>query len=178
MNIDRAKLQRKSDALIELLKTHQSVYVHIDSRFAGVVLPKEFMGRPQVALQLGSNLIIPMQDFSMNALGWSVVLSFTRTAFRCQVPWGAVYLIVGDSGIGASWPNDTPTEAVVRRTEEKAATAPPGAAIKRSLPPGWKVIEGGAGAAPAASQKAKPKTLRPKPKSPRGPYRRPGPEAG
>ncbi len=176
-NIDHRKLRlRKQDALVELLRTHASVYVHVDTRVPGVMAPKKLLGQPQVAFQLGSNLAVPIQELTIHDEGWSAVMAFgpNRTAAKCIFPWKAVYFIVGDSGIGANWPLDTPHEllAKIEAAPEKPAGKAPGTA-KRTLPSGWKVIEGG-----AAGKKAEPEPPPTGPHAPRGYRRKPLPPAG
>jgi hypothetical protein len=152
MTLDPKKMYSKPEALNELLREENSVFVHVDTRLDGVDLPKPLLGRPQVALQLGHNMTIPVRDLTMDAHEWSATLSFDRTPFFCTIPWSAVYLIVGDSGRGASWPDDIPFEARVEQAEEgqkgyprprfrasDVDKAPP----KRRLPPGWRVLDGG-----------------------------------
>jgi len=176
MNVDRAKLFLKQDALNELLRTHFSVYVHCDTRTPGVILPKQLLGRPQVCLELGLNMPTPIREFAMNDNGWTAVMSFGSTAFRCFLPWKAVFFIVGDSGFGAQWPVDVPVEAVVQPAADAAASGTlshgavpePLTAPKRELPKGWRVIEGGGKGKPPAP------LLKPPPTPKRG-YRRPGP---
>jgi hypothetical protein len=160
MEVDLKRLAKKEDALLELLATHHSVYVHVDTRRRGVVVPPHLAGHPQIGFQLGLNLPVPIRDLIVDELGWSATLSFSRVLHRVYVPWSAIYLIVGDSGIGNHWPKDTPHEAQVQRTADAAhavkshlhveaqdgATRPAlkAAPTRKLLPKGWKIIDGGA----------------------------------
>jgi hypothetical protein len=157
MTLDPRKLcGAKTDALKELLRAENSVFVHVDTRLDGVNLPKPLLGRPQVALQLGYNMTVPVRDLTMDQHEWSATLSFDRTPFFCTIPWAAVYLIVGDSGRGASWPDDIPFEARVQREDgqrgyprprfKNPEEAPPPA--KRQLPANWRVFDGGLSSVP------------------------------
>ncbi len=144
--VDKARLLKKEEALLELLSTHHQVYVHLDSRRRGVLVPKELQGRPQLAFCLGLNLPVPIRDLLIKDDGWSATLSIGRVLHRVYVPWHAVFLIVGDSGIGNHWPKDTPKEARIQREETPPLAAPEKAIreARKTLPPGWKIIEGGA----------------------------------
>jgi hypothetical protein len=145
--VDPKRLVHKEDCLLELLASHRSVYVHVDTRVAGVLVPPQLRGKPQVAFCLGLNLPVPVRDLVVNDEGWTATLSFGRRPHLVKAPWSAVYLIVGDSGIGANWPVDTPKDAQVKRggvgealdalkADEKMEKA-------KTLPPGWKIIDGG-----------------------------------
>jgi hypothetical protein len=151
--LDPRRKYSKIEVLNELLRVESSVFVHVDTRLDGVVLPQPLLGRPQVALQLGHNMTIPVRDLTMDPHEWSATLSFDRTPFFCTIPWSAVYLIVGDSGEGASWPDDIPFEARVQSAEDsRTSYRRPGVKEdhqqenpqKRQLPPGWRVLDGGA----------------------------------
>ena len=137
-----SKTHAKTFVLHKLLSESYSAYVHLDSRRKGVVVPKELLGRPQLVLQLGMNLVVPLTDFKMSPEGWSATLSFGRRPFHCTVPWEAIYLIVNDDGMGAVWAEDAPTEVDIPGQEKRDPT--PAAVEKRkTLPPGWRVVEGG-----------------------------------
>lgn len=144
--VDPQNLKTKPSALKELLRTHHSVYVHIDSRKDGVIVPKN-LRQPQLALQLGLNLPVPIKDFAFDAKGWHATLSFDRSPFTVFVPWEAVFAIIGDSGIGAQWTKDMPPEARLQRHADISTSSPP-VPVQRDpvkhqkLPVGWRVIDG------------------------------------
>ena len=144
--VDPQKLKTKPSALHELLSKHHSVYVHVDSRKHGVIVPKH-LRQPQLALHLGLNLPVPIKDLNLDAKGWHATLSFDRQPFTVFVPWEAVFAIVGDSGIGVQWEKDMPPEARLHRLSDISTDAPPVAIGRdpvkhRNLPPGWRVIDG------------------------------------
>ena len=146
----------KQEALESLLAAHRSIYVHLDTRHPGVIVPEALRGQPQLALQLGYNMAIPIADLHCDDNGWSATLSFGRRPFFCAVPWGAVFFIVSETGIGCHWPLDTPPEVVVQREGEEAkpalalrpkktvaAVSADAVTKKLRLPAGWIVIDGG-----------------------------------
>lgn len=143
--VDPTRLLKKDEALLELMSVFSSVFVHVDTRKLNVVVPKQLLGQPQVVFELGLNMPNPIRGLKINEEGWSAVLSFGNQSFRCTLPWSSVYLIVGNTGIGSEWPKDRPKEARIQRLGEKADDAPAERAETRArtLPPGWKVIEGG-----------------------------------
>lgn len=146
--IDRVKLTMKPSAFTELLRTHHSVFVHLDSRQQDVIVPKQ-LRQPQLRLQLGLNMECPMPDLKSDENGFSATLRFGGTFFHVVVPWSAVYVIVGDSGIGNVWEKDAPPEADIPRRnatfDENMKTLQTGRDPEKhkNLPPGFRVIEGG-----------------------------------
>lgn len=137
----------KPEVLHHLL-CHGSVYVHIDSRVSDVWVPKACRGRAQLVLQVGFSLALPVQDFKMTPEGWSATLSFDRQPFHCSIPWKAVYCMVGDDAKGFLWDEDVPPEVDMRGGEEKPEEK------RKTLPPNWRVIDGGKSAKTDAKPQA------------------------
>jgi stringent starvation protein B len=144
--VDPKKLTNKISALNELLSTHYSVYVHVDSRRPGVIVPPT-LKQPQLVLQLGLNMPNPIRALLIDEKGFSATLSFGATPTQVFVPWDAVFLIVGDSGIGCQYPKDAPPEALVKQERVASGAAPlptnRDPEKHKKLPPGWGVIDGG-----------------------------------
>ena len=114
-----------------------SLFVHLDPRVEGVVVPRHFRAQPQLVLQFGMNLPVPIADLEVDEEGVFGTLSFSRSPFYCRIPWRSVFGMVGDDGMGVVWPDDLPpeVEAEVRAAEAKARR------------PALRAIEGGAGKA-------------------------------
>lgn len=123
------QLPPKKEVALALLEG-PSVFVHLDPRREGVVVPKWFLGQPQLVLQVGLNMTIPIPDLRVDEDGVSCTLSFSRTPFWCSIPWSAVYALVGEDGRGMVWPNDVPPE-VALQMQQKAAP-PPGKQAKKT----------------------------------------------
>lgn len=87
-----------------------SVYIHLDPRREGVVVPKWFTQQPQLVLQVGLNMAVRIPDLDVGDDGVSCTLSFNRSPFWCHLPWSAVYGLVGEDGRGMIWPDDVPEE--------------------------------------------------------------------
>ncbi|MBI5513529.1 MAG: hypothetical protein HY909_07145 [Deltaproteobacteria bacterium] len=113
-----------------------SVFLHLDPRRAGVVVPSWLAVKPQLVLQLGLNFAIPIPDLEIDDEGVRCTLSFNRAPFHCVLPWDAVYALVAEDGQVSVWHEDLPLELVpqpalaVRRDQP----APRGGRSKRPKP--------------------------------------------
>ncbi|MEO7111338.1 MAG: ClpXP protease specificity-enhancing factor SspB, partial [Polyangiaceae bacterium] len=74
-------------ALIE----QSSVHLHLDPRAPGVVVPAGFKQQPQLVLQVGMNMPVPIPDLYLDDEKMSCTLSFNRSPFFCIIPWDAVF---------------------------------------------------------------------------------------
>jgi hypothetical protein len=65
---------------------------------------------------------IPIPDLRVDENGIFGTLSFSRTPFACNVPWNAIFALVGDEGRGMVWPESMPAEIVaeVERETQRA----------------------------------------------------------
>ena len=117
-------LPPKKEVALALLE-RSSVHLHLDPRIAGVVVPLHFRKQPQLVLQIGLNMPVPIPDLRLDEEGMSCTLSFNRTPFYCVVPWSSVFAIVGDDAKGMVWPDDVPAE-IARQTQVRPVeSAPP-----------------------------------------------------
>lgn len=87
-----------------------SVFVHLDPRPESVMVPPWFKNQPQLVLQVGLNMPVPIPDLNVDEKGVSCTLSFNRSPQFCRVPWKAIYALVGEDGRGMVWPDDVPPE--------------------------------------------------------------------
>jgi hypothetical protein len=102
-------LPPKKEVMLALLE-RTSVFMHLDPRRAEVVGPPWFKKQPQLVLQLGLNMPVPIRDLSVDDECVSCTLSFNRSPFFCWVPWTAVFALVGEDGRALVWPDDVPPE--------------------------------------------------------------------
>jgi hypothetical protein len=127
-------LPPKKDVALALLE-RSSVYVHLDPRPPAAVVPPWFKKQPQLVLQVGMNMPVPIPDLRLDDDGLSCTLSFNRAPFFCVVPWTSVFAMVGDDGRGMVWPDDVPAEvarqAQVRIVEGGAEKESPKPALAR-----------------------------------------------
>jgi stringent starvation protein B len=114
-------LPKKKDVALALLE-QASVFVHLDPRTDKVAVPAWLKRQPQLVLQIGLNMAIPIPDLEVDEAGLSCTLSFNRSPHHCQIPWGAVFALVGDNGRGMVWPDDVPPE-VAAEAEKQAKAA-------------------------------------------------------
>ena len=122
----KSRLPPKKDVALALLES-STVYVHLDPRADGVSVPPWFKKQPQLVLQIGLNMPVPIPDLSLDGDGVSCTLSFNRTPQFCNVPWKAIYALVGEDGRGMVWPDDVPPEVA---TQTRTVQNKPGAEEK------------------------------------------------
>lgn len=146
------RLPKKKDVAVTLLE-QASVFVHLDPRTDKVIVPPWLKRQPQLVLQIGLNMAIPIPDLTVDDAGLSCTLSFNRSPHHCQIPWSAVFALVGDNGRGMVWPDDVPPE-VAAEAEKQARAAQAKAKIAAVPAP--------APGAPAAEPEAKPAPRRKK----------------
>jgi stringent starvation protein B len=143
-------LPPKKEVALALLE-RSSVHVHLDPRAPGVVVPAWFKKQPQLVLQIGLNMPVPIPDLRLDEEGMSCTLSFNRTPFYCVVPWSGVYAMVGDDGRGMVWPDDVPPEVATQAQGREGE----GATTKRAGPrrvPGPAQPDRAAATAPAGGE--------------------------
>lgn len=109
----KSRLPPKKDVALALLES-SSVFVHLDPRADGVTVPPWFKKQPQLVLQIGLNMPVPIPDLSLDGDGVSCTLSFNRSPQFCNVPWKAIYALVGEDGRGMVWPDDVPPEVAAQ----------------------------------------------------------------
>jgi hypothetical protein len=141
----------KKEVALALLE-RSSVYVHLDPRRDAVVVPAWLKKQPQLVLQVGLNMPVPIPDLKVDDDGMSCTLSFNRAPFYCVVPWSSVFAMVGDDGRGVVWPDDVPAE-VARQAQVRAGDG----AVAKEAPRAAPVA---AEKEPKAAEPAKPKRAR------------------
>jgi stringent starvation protein B len=159
----------KKEVALALLE-RSSVHLHLDPRVDGAVVPPWFKKQPQLVLQVGLNMPVPIPDLRLDEDGLSCTLSFNRSPFFCVVPWKSVFAIVGDDGRGMVWPDDVPPE-VAQQSGRAASSArgEPGApaegpsAARRGPEPALRAAPSGPASNPEATPSSKGKRPRKKP---------------
>jgi stringent starvation protein B len=127
-------LPPKKEVALALLE-RSSVHVHLDPRAEGVAVPQWFKKQPQLVLQIGLNMPVPIPDLRLDDEGMTCTLSFSRQPFYCVVPWVSVFAMVGDDGRGMVWPDDVPPEIASQAKQAEPAPAPaPAAAAPAKRP--------------------------------------------
>ena len=139
-------LPRKQAVALDLLE-RTSVFVHLDPRRPGVIVPQGFLKQPQLVLQIGLNMAIAIPDLNVGEEGISCTLSFNKRPHFCSLPWSSIYALIGEQGGGMVWPEDVPPEVVSQ--QRAAARKDP-----RPRKPGLRAINGSAASSSAASSSA------------------------
>lgn len=114
----------KKDVFDHLL-TGPSVFVHLDPRRPGVVVPPWFKNKPTLVLQLGMNMAVPIPDLKSDLVGVACTLSFNREPYYCRLPWTAIFALIGEDQRGMVWAEDVPPEAHSQYGVKPAPPAPP-----------------------------------------------------
>lgn len=95
------------------------VFVHLDPRREGVMVPNWFKNQAQLVLQLGLNMAIPIPDLELGDEAITCTLSFSRQRHFCRLPWSSIYALLGDDGRGMVWPEDVPPEVAAQSRAQK-----------------------------------------------------------
>jgi stringent starvation protein B len=127
------RLPRKKDVALALLE-QATVYVHLDPRGEAVRVPPQFKRQPQLVLQVGLNMPVPIKDLQVDDDGVSCTLSFNRSPHFCVIPWTSVFALVGENGRGMVWPDDVPPE-VAAEAEKQAKQQKVKASLQVAPPP-------------------------------------------
>ena len=117
------RLPPKKDVALTLLES-STVFMHLDPRLEQVRVPPWFKRQPQLVLQVGLNMPVPIPDLNLDEIGVSCTLSFNRSPFFCYVPWKAIYALVGEDGRGMVWPEDIPPEVAAQAQARAQGAAP------------------------------------------------------
>jgi hypothetical protein len=107
--MSKPRLPPKKDVALALLQ-NSTVFVHLDPRAEPVRVPPWLKKQPQLVLQIGLNMPVPIPDLTVDDEGISCTLSFSRSPHFCLIPWQSIYALVGDDGRGMVWPDDVPPE--------------------------------------------------------------------
>jgi stringent starvation protein B len=151
-------LPRKKAVALDLLE-RTSVFVHLDPRRPGVIVPPGFMKQPQLVLQIGLNMAISIPDLDVNEEGISCTLSFNKRPHFCSLPWSSIYALIGEQGGGMVWPEDVPPEVVSQQqsaAKKETRQRRPGLRAVGSDPADRKDSEPAAVRAPRAEGHAEP----------------------
>ena len=114
MSTPTRPLPPKKDVALALLQG-PSLFIHLDPRKTEVMVPAYFKKQPQLVLQVGMNMAIPIPDLKVDDEGVSCTLSFNRRPFWCRLPWTAIYALVGEDMKGMIWPDEVPSEVAAQR---------------------------------------------------------------
>ncbi|MCB9589829.1 MAG: hypothetical protein H6718_30725 [Polyangiaceae bacterium] len=117
-------LPPKKEVALALLQ-RSTVFIHLDPRREEVRVPPWFKKQPQLVLQIGLNMAVPIRDLEVDDEAISCTLSFNRTPHFCLMPWSAIYALVGEDGRGMVWPDDVPAEVAAQANAKGAQQQTP-----------------------------------------------------
>jgi stringent starvation protein B len=113
----------KKDVALALLE-QSSVFIHLDPRRDKVVVPQTFREQPELVLQFGLNMRIPIPDLEVTDEAIAGTLSFARRPFWCWIPWEAVFAIFDQERRGLTWPEDAPAGSKLASAISREEAAP------------------------------------------------------
>lgn len=125
----KTRLPPKKDVALALLE-NSTLFLHLDPRQGEVKVPPWFKKQPQLVLQVGLNMPVPIPDLNVDDSGVSCTLSFNRSPHYCYVPWSAIYALVGDDGRGMVWPDDVPAEVAAQVQSSQPSEPKPRARLR------------------------------------------------
>ena len=94
------------------------MFVHLDPRREGVIVPGWLKRQPQLVLQVGLNMAVNIPDLDIGEQAVCCTLSFNRSPFFCRVPWTSIFGLVGEDGRGRIWPEDVPIEIAAQMQQQ------------------------------------------------------------
>ena len=100
---------KKEDLALALLQKG-SMFVHLDPRLYGVMVPFTLKNQPQVVLQFGYDMPVPIPDMVIDDEGISGTLSFKGEGSYVMIPWSSVFALVGEDSKGMVWEDLMPPE--------------------------------------------------------------------
>jgi len=162
-------LPPKKDVALALLR-QSSVFIHLDPRAETVRVPVGFKKQPQLVLQVGLNMPVPIRDLDVGDEAISCTLSFNRTPHFCWIPWGSIFALIGDNGPGMVWPDDVPKEVTAQQQKQQPAPK------LRAVPESTEARPASAPEVPSAA--SAPAAAEPAPKKKRSRKAKPAAEAG
>ncbi|MET0343786.1 MAG: ClpXP protease specificity-enhancing factor SspB [Polyangiales bacterium] len=99
------------------------MFVHLDPRRPGVLVPARLRNQAQVVLQVGLDMPVPIPDLRVDEEGIFGTLSFKGIPFTCFVPWSATFALVGEDAKGMVWSKEMPEEIANALVRESRRTA-------------------------------------------------------
>ena len=105
---------------IETLLEKGMVMITLDARHEEASLPEYLTSEPQLVLNISTRFNLPLDitDWGVHA-----TLTFRGSAFNCEIPWNAIYIMVShETREPFLFPDDIPVEVVaetIRREREE-----------------------------------------------------------
>ena len=116
--VDTPTLPSKRDVTRQLL-LRGPVLLHLDPRIEGTRVPSWLEAQGHLVLEVGLDLAVPIPDLRVHDEGAEGTLVFGDISHFCEMPWRAVFAVLGADGKGMVWPEDVPPE-VAKELEREA----------------------------------------------------------
>jgi stringent starvation protein B len=115
-----SNMPSKVDVFRALLISQRSVFIHVNPRESSVIVPSRLKLQDQCVLQVGLDMPVPIPDLAYDRSGVSGTLSFKGVPFKINVPWSAVFALVGEDAKGMVWEQEMPPSIKEHVAQEQA----------------------------------------------------------
>lgn len=118
----RSPVQRQAQrhALAGEILQSGALYVELDARKPGVVVPPGYEKAGRLVLVVGHALPQPIPDLAVDADGVSGQLQFKGHRFPVRVPWSAVYGLMNRDEDVSRWLEDVPDDVLCPESKPPA----------------------------------------------------------
>lgn len=130
-------IAKKREVVERIWDEGSDVWVHVDPRRPGVVVPEHLRGDSRLVLQVGVDMRpTPIPDLAIDDVSLRGTLTFGRVPFHVTLPWTAVYVIANKAGDGVLYrdalPPEVDEELRQARADVAAEEAKPGLRLVKS----------------------------------------------
>lgn len=110
----RSLAERRSQKheLAKKILASSALYLELDARKPGVVVPPGYEKAGRLVLIVGYNLPQPIPDLVVDATGVSGQLLFKGKRFSVHVPWDALYGLMNQDDDLSRWLEDVPADVI------------------------------------------------------------------
>ena len=109
-------IQAQKKKHFEFLLEQDHVLLHLDSRRAGVTVPKNLSGIPALTLKVSRLFEGEMTHDNSSIVAY---LKFSGEYFRCEVSWEAIWGMSSANTVQKVWQEDFPKELIIEAAKQK-----------------------------------------------------------
>jgi len=107
-----AERRTQKHELAKKILASGALYLELDARKPGVVVPPGYQQAGRVVLIVGYDLPQPIPDLAVDAAGVSGQLLFKMKRFSVHIPWDAVYGLMNQDDDLSRWLEDVPADVI------------------------------------------------------------------
>lgn len=107
-----AERRTQKHELAKKILASGALYLELDARKPGVVVPPGYQQAGRLVLIVGYDLPQPIPDLAVDAAGVSGQLLFKMKRFSVQLPWDAVYGLMNQDDDLSRWSEDVPADVI------------------------------------------------------------------